>query len=155
MKPSIIAAALSLPVCGHAAAAEPEIVFLNPPGLFQPGTFSQLAIAGQGKMVLISGQTARDAQGNIVGKGDLRAQTVQVFENLEVALQSVGGTFANVLKLTTFVVDLKPDDRLMIAEILGKYFPPDRRPAHTLIGIDVLAVEDLLIEIEATAVVAD
>jgi len=96
-----------------------------------------------------------DAQSNLVGKGDLRAQTVQVFENIKVALQSVGADFDDVAKLTTFVVNLKPADRTMIAEVIARYFPPGRRPAHTLVGIDALAVEDLLIEIEAIAVVAD
>ncbi len=144
-----------LGLCVQAFAGEPAIKLLNPPGLFQPSTFSQLATVSDGKLVLISGQTARDAQSNLVGKGDLRAQTVQVFENIKVALQSVGADFDDVAKLTTFVVNLKPADRMMIAEVIARYFLPGRRPAHTLVGIDALAVEDLLIEIEAIAVVAD
>ena len=144
-----------LGLCVQAFAGEPEIKLLNPPGLFQPSTFSQLATVSDGKLVLISGQTARDAQSNLVGKGDLRAQTVQVFENIKVALQSVGADFDDVAKLTTFVVNLKPADRTMIAEVIASYFPPGRRPAHTFVGINALAVEDLLIEIEAIAVVTD
>jgi enamine deaminase RidA (YjgF/YER057c/UK114 family) len=144
-----------LGLCVQAFAGEPAIKLLNPPGLFQPSTFSQLATVADGKLVLISGQTARDAQSNLVGKGDLRAQTVQVFENIKVALQSVGADFDHVAKLTTFVVNLKPADRTMIAEVIASYFPPGRRPAHTLVGINALAVEDLLIEIEAIAVVTD
>ena len=81
--------------------------------------------------------------------------TVQVFENLKVALNAVGADFKDVAKLTTFVVGLQPDDRLMIADTIKAYFPPGQRPAHTLVGISALAVPDLLIEIEAIAVVPD
>jgi enamine deaminase RidA (YjgF/YER057c/UK114 family) len=154
MKRSTVAAVLGCMFSAQVLAHEPEIRLLNPPGLFQPSTFSQLATVADAKLVLISGQTARDAQSNIIGKGDLRAQTVQVFENLKVALRSVGADFDNVAKLTTFVVDLKPGDRVMIAEVIAQYFPAGRRPAHTLIGINALAVEHLLIEIEAIAAVA-
>ena len=56
-------------------SAETELRLLNPPGLFQPSTFSQIATVRDGRLVLISGQTARDAQSNIVGRADLRAQT--------------------------------------------------------------------------------
>src|SRR5262245_31998701 len=103
------------------ASAEPELRLLNPPGLFQPSTFSQIATVRDGRLVLISGQTARDAQSSIVGRGDLRAQTLQVFENLKLALAGVGAEFADVAKLTTYVVNLKPDDRLMIADVIGSY----------------------------------
>ena len=146
---------LLLLAAAQALAGEPEIRFLNPPGLFQPTTFSQIATVEDATLVLISGQTARDAAGSLVGKGDLKAQTTQVFENLRIALEAVGADFKDVAKLTTFVVNLKPNDRVMIAEAIGKYFPAGRRPAHTLVGISALAVEDLLIEIEATAVVED
>jgi enamine deaminase RidA (YjgF/YER057c/UK114 family) len=137
------------------AYAEPELRLINPPGLFQPSTFSQIATVRDGRLVLISGQTARDAQSNIVGRGDLRAQTLQVFENLKLALAGVGAEFADVAKLTTYVVNLKPDDRLMIADVIGSYFPTGRRPAHTLVGVSALAVEGLLIEIEAIALSSD
>lgn len=149
----MIAVALAFACSGQAAGHEPEIQLLNPTGLFRPTTFSQLAVVSAGKLVMVSGQTARDAQSNLVGKGDLRAQTVQVFENLKIALRSAGADFDDVAKLTTFVVGLKPTDRVMIAEVIAQYFPPGRRPAHTLVGIDALAVEDLLIEVEAIAVV--
>ena len=137
------------------AGAEPELRLLNPPGLFQPSTFSQIATVRNGRLVLVSGQTARDAQSNIVGHGDLKAQTLQVFENLKLALAGAGADFADVAKLTTYVVNLKPEDRLMIANVIGNYFPGGRRPAHTLVGVNALAVEGLLIEIEAIAVVQD
>ena len=137
------------------ACAEAELRLINPPSLFQPTTFSQIATVRDGRLVLISGQTARDAQSNIVGREDLRAQTLQVFENLKLALASVGADFTDVAKLTTYVVNLKPDDRVMIADVISNYFPAGRRPAHTLVGVSALAVEGLLIEIEAIAVVPD
>src|SRR5690349_4928440 len=106
-----IVVALAFACLGQAAAHEPQIQLLNPTGLFQPTTFSQLAVVSTGKLVLVSGQTARDAQSKLVGKADLRAQTIQVFENLKIALESVGAGFHDVAKLTTFVVGLKPNDR--------------------------------------------
>jgi enamine deaminase RidA (YjgF/YER057c/UK114 family) len=139
----------------NALAGDSPIRFLNPQGLFRPTTFSQIATVENGTLVLISGQTSRDAAGKLVGKDNLRTQTEQVFENLRIALEAIGAGFDDVAKLTTYVVGLKADDRTMIAEVIGKHFPVERRPAHTLIGISALAVEDLLIEVEAVAVLDD
>ncbi len=136
-----------------AVLAEPEIRLFNPPGLWQPSTFSQIGTARGGTTIYISGQTARDPQGNVVGEGDLKAQTVRVFENLKTALAAVQADFNAVVKINTYVKNLRSDDRIMIAETIGRYFPAGRRPAHTLVGVPALATDDLLIEIEAIAVV--
>ena len=85
----------------------------------------------------------------------MKSTNIQVFENLKLALAGAGADFTDVAKLTTYVVNLKPDDRLVIADVIGNYFPAGRRPAHTLVGVSALAVEGLLIEIEAIAVVPD
>ena len=141
-------------MCARVAFAEsPVLQFLNPDGLFRPSTFTQVVTARGGTTVYISGQTARDAQSQIVGLGDLGAQSRRVFENLRIALAGAGAEFADVVKITTFVVNLQPDDRLMIGEIVKHHFPPGRPAAHTLVGVQALAVPELLIEIEAVAVV--
>lgn len=141
-------------MCARLASAEPPALrFLNPDGLFRPTTFTQVVTARGGTTVYISGQTARDAQSQIVGLGDLSAQTRRVFENLRVALAGAGAEFADVVKITTFVVNLQPDDRLMIGEMVKHHFPAGRPPAHTLVGVQALAVPELLVEIEAVAVV--
>jgi len=130
--------------------ADEEIRFVNPDGLYKPGTFSQVAITRGDTIVYISGQTARDDKSNIVGTGDVKKQAAKVFENLRVAVEAAGGSMDDVAKITTYVVDLKPDDRLWIGEMVKKHFP--KPPAHTLIGISALAVPELLIEVEAVAV---
>jgi len=132
------------------AAADTGIRFLNPEGLFKPSTFSQIAVTGGDKIVFISGQTARDPTSKIVAVGDVKGQAEKVFANLRTAIESVGGSMGDIAKITTFVVNLQPDDRVWIGEMVKKHFP--KPPAHTLVGISALAAPELLIEIEAIAV---
>ncbi len=132
------------------ASANSDIRFLNPDGLFKPATFSQIAIASGDTVAYISGQTARDEKSNVVGAGDVRKQAEKVFENLRVAVEAAGGSMEDIAKITTYIVGLKPDDRLWIGEMVKKHFP--KPPAHTLVGISALAAPELLIEIEAVAV---
>jgi enamine deaminase RidA (YjgF/YER057c/UK114 family) len=132
------------------AIADAEIRFLNPEGLFKPSTFSQIAVTEGDKVVYISGQTARDPTSKIVAVGDVKGQAEKVFANLRTAIESVGGSMADIAKITTFVVNLQPDDRTWIGEMVKKHFP--QPPAHTLVGISALATPELLIEIEAIAV---
>lgn len=134
-----------LPVCAFAA----DLQFMNPDGLFKPSTFTQVVIAEGRKTVYISGQTARDEMGNIVAVGDVRKQAAKVFDNLRVAVEAAGASMKDVVKITTFVVDLKPDDRVWIGEMVRKNF--SRLPSHTLMGISALAAPELLIEVEAIA----
>lgn len=134
-------------------SSAPELAFISPPGLANFGTFSQVTTARGGKTIHISGQVAWNAEGKVVAPGDLKGQTVQVFENLKVALAAAGATFSDLVKITTYVVDLKPEDRSVISEIRGRYVDPARKPASTMIGIDALVMAELRIEVEAIAVV--
>jgi enamine deaminase RidA (YjgF/YER057c/UK114 family) len=127
--------------------------FVNPPGLKPLGMYSNVACARGGTVVFISGQVAVDSQGKIVGKGDVEAQAVQVFENLKLALQAAGGTFVDVLKLTIFIKNLTPEARKAVMGVRSRYISPANPPAATMIGIDRLVEDDLLVEIEAVAVV--
>jgi len=128
-----------------------EKEFLNPAGLPVLPGFSQVVTATEGKIVFISGQVALDANNEVVGKGDLRAQVAQTFENLKGALAAVGATFDDVLKTNTYIVNYTPDMIGVVREVRSQYLPQEKPPASTLIGVQALVLEDLLIEIEAFA----
>ena len=128
-----------------------EKEFLNPTGLPVLPGFSQVVTATEGKVVFISGQVALNANNELVGEGDLRAQVVQTFENLKRALAAVGATFDDVLKTNTYIVNYTPDMIGVIREVRSQYLPQDKPPASTLIGVQALVLEGLLIEIEAFA----
>ena len=128
-----------------------EKEFLNPAGLPVLPGFSQVVTATEGKVVFISGQVALNANNELVGEGDLRAQVVQTFENLKRALAAVGATFDDVMKTNTYIVNYTPDMIGVIREVRSQYLPQDKPPASTLIGVQALVLEGLLIEIEAFA----
>lgn len=102
-----------------------------------------------GTLVFVSGQVAFGADGRVVGAGDIEAQTVQVMENLGANLRVVGASFADVAKVTIFVRDMAHRGR--IAAIRERYFQ-GANPASTLVEVSALAHPDLLIEVEAIAV---
>jgi enamine deaminase RidA (YjgF/YER057c/UK114 family) len=123
-------------------------------GLFKNPAYSHIAIASGARTIYISGQVAMDSQGNLVGAGDLGAQTEQVMRNLGLALAGAGASFADVVKITTYVVDYKPEHRAIISKARTPFFAGREPPASTLVGISALALPGWLIEIEAIAVVA-
>lgn len=125
---------------------------INPPQLSGFGTYSHVVAAQGSRTIYISGQVPFDKDGKVVGKGDLRAQTKQVFENLKVCLEAAGAGFADVVKITAYVVGFKPEQRLPITEIRNQYLVKPL-PASTLVGVQALVNEDFLIEVEAIAVV--
>ncbi len=127
--------------------------FINPVNLPPPVGYTQVVSVTHGRTLYISGQVAYDEQGNLVGPGNLRRQTEQAYANLEKALTAGGVTFDDVVKTTHFVVNYTPADLPILREIRSRYFHPDRPPANTLIGVQALAREELLIEIDAVAVV--
>ena len=100
-------------------------------------------------MVFVSGQVSRNAQGEIVGKGDIEAQTRQVLENVKSVLTTGGATMEDVVKVTVFVTDV--GNYSAIHKVRGEYFKSDY-PASTMVEIKALVNPDLLIEIEAIAV---
>jgi len=130
-----------------------EKKFVNPPGLKPLGMYSNVACARGGTLVFISGQVAVDAEGKVVGKGDIQAQAVQVFENLKLCLAAAGGTFEDVLKFTIFIKNLTPEARKAVMGVRGRYISHTSPPAATMVGIDRLVEDDLLVEIEAVAMV--
>ena len=127
--------------------------FLKPDGIAPGNGYSHVVVTSPGKLVFISGQVARDKQGNLVGKGDLRAQTVQVFENLKAALASAGATFNDVVKINWYVKDFKQENLGILREVRTMYVNKDNPPASTLSGVAALAQDDYLIEVEAVAAI--
>jgi enamine deaminase RidA (YjgF/YER057c/UK114 family) len=123
---------------------------IDPEGVSKGGGYTHVVIA-QGRLLFISGQVAYDSQGNVVGEGDLSRQAEQVFENLGACLAAAGATFADLVKLTTYVVNYKAEDRPTIVAVRQRYLPADEPPASTLVGVQALARPELLIEVEAVA----
>ena len=143
----------SEPIGGIGLSAEQAgavIERMNPAGLSTPTGYSHVVSTRGGRTIYIAGQIALDAQGTLVGKGDLAAQTRQVFANLEVALKAAGATFANVVKTNYYLRDAS--QVAVVREVRAKYFTKEL-PASTLIEVPRLAQPDFLIEIEVIAVV--
>jgi enamine deaminase RidA (YjgF/YER057c/UK114 family) len=131
-----------------------EKQFINPEGLLRPGAYTPAIRVSGGTTVYVSGQVSQDAQGNVVGKGDLLAQTGQVYKNLGIALAGAGASFADVVKLNVYVVGYQSEHRALLQSVREKHVSKDNPPASTLIGVQALARPEFLVEIEAVAVVA-
>jgi enamine deaminase RidA (YjgF/YER057c/UK114 family) len=129
--------------------------FINPPGLAQNPRYSHVVEISKGRLILISGQVAFDKDGNLVGKGDMRAQTTQVLENLKAALDSVGATFNDVVKLNSFLVNM-PENLAAYREVRAKYLADNKhQPTSTTVGVAALVSPDLLLEMEAEVVLPE
>jgi enamine deaminase RidA (YjgF/YER057c/UK114 family) len=127
---------------------------VNPPQLGAPPGYSQVVDVRAGRIIFIAGQTALDQNGDLVGKNDFAAQAAQVFRNLSVALQSVGCTAGNLVKLTVFLRNM--DDLSAYREARNRFFAttmPVAAPAVTLVEVSRLYGADFMIEIEAIAAV--
>lgn len=128
--------------------------YINPDSLFpslQSG-FSQIVVTSGAKTIYISGQTAWNAKKEIIGADDLAEQARQALRNVETAVKAAGGTLADVVALRIYIVNYKPENASAIGDVLRDFFPEERRPVSTWIGVSSLAVSSFLIEIEATAV---
>ena len=115
------------------------------------GIFSAGVKVPAGQLVFVSGQVARNSQGETVGKGDITAQTRQVMENIKAVLESAGATMDDVVKVGVFVTNLE-EHFAQIHEVRAQYFRKDY-PASTMVEVKALANKDLLIEMEAVAVI--
>jgi len=125
---------------------------INPETLLTPRGYSHLVtVEGAQKLAFIAGQVAVDKEGKLVGQGDLIAQIKQVAHNLIAALAAVGATPANIVKMNTYIVNYKASDYGAMREARAILFPSGEPPASTLVGVQSLAVDGLLVEIEAIA----
>jgi 2-iminobutanoate/2-iminopropanoate deaminase len=110
--------------------------------------YSQVVIAEGKKFVFIAGVLSRDRDGNVVGAGDMRAQIVQVAENMRIALEVAGATFKDLVKTTTYVTDI--DEFFKHPEERSKIFG-ETLPTSTTVEIRRLSHPELMLEIEAVA----
>jgi len=104
-----------------------------------------------GTTVYVSGEVALDSLGHLVGPGDLKAQAAQAFANLTQVLRIAGATPADVTQLTVYVVNLHPADLQAIRDAGPAYFPPRNPPAGTVVGVQTLPRDGLLIAVDAIA----
>jgi enamine deaminase RidA (YjgF/YER057c/UK114 family) len=128
--------------------------YINPDSLFSSleHGFSQIVAATGRKTIYISGQTAWNVQKQIIGGTNLGEQAKQAFRNVQTAVEAAGGTLEDVVSLRIYIVNYKPEEADVVGDALREFFPKERRPANTWIGVSSLAVADFLIEIEAIAV---
>lgn len=128
--------------------------YINPNDLFpsQQYGFSQ-AISAKGTTTLyLSGQGAWNARQEIVDALDLGAQTRRALENVEIAVRATGGVRTDIVSLRLYIVGEHIHNARSVREALLEFFPPDKLPTSTWIGVSALASKDFLIEIEAVAV---
>ena len=116
----------------------------------QPAYTHVVTVAGTGKMIFVAGQLARDAHGNLVGKGDMRAQIQQVGENIKTGLEAAGATLADIVKTNTFVTNYEEYSKH--GDMRARYFGP-ATPTSTTVQITRLADPEAMVEIEAIAVI--
>ncbi len=132
------------------------ITLVNPEGLTKVDIYRQVSVATGSKLVFIAGQVAWDADGSMVGEGDLAAQVEQCYLNVATALAEVGGSFDDVAKLTVYLVDWTPDKMPLFVEGVARAaarLGVTALPPLTGVGVAALAEPGLLVEVEATAVI--
>ena len=135
------------------AQTAPNVQFMNPETVSTPRNYSHAAIIdfGNCKMVIMSGQVALDAKGNLVGANDIAKQTEQVFRNIKSIVEAAGGKMDHLVKLVYFTRDVS---RIQdVRNIRDQFITTQNKPASTLVEVSKLFREDVLIEIEATAII--
>lgn len=129
-----------------------EIRIFNPDGMSQPAPYTQVAYAKTQEIVFIAGQTAIDATGAVVGKGDFEAQCRQVYANIHTALRAVNADWKNVVQFTSYIV--RPQDAATFRAFRVREFPkmfPGGPPPNTLLFISRLADEAYWLEVQTVA----
>ncbi|KRV50784.1 enamine deaminase RidA [Wenjunlia vitaminophila] len=132
------------------------ITLVDPEGLPKIDLYRQVSVATGSKLVFMAGQVAWGADGHTVGVGDLAAQVEQAYLNVGTALAEAGASFDNVVKLTVYLVDWTPDKMPLFVEGVARASAKlgiTSAPPLTGIGVAALAGPDLLVEVEATAVI--
>jgi enamine deaminase RidA (YjgF/YER057c/UK114 family) len=151
----VVAAAVTMAAAGAASEAQAQapsnLRFSNPPGMSKPPAYSHVVeVNGPHRTIYLAGQTGVGANGK-VAEG-IRAQTVQVMENIKTALASVGGGFEHIVKLTSYLTNLEANGA-EFREVRASYFPNKAAlPASTLLQISRLANPAYLVEVEAIAI---
>ncbi|GGY42551.1 RidA family protein [Streptomyces xanthochromogenes] len=131
------------------------ITLVNPEGLPEVGVYHQVSVASGSKLVFLAGQVSVDADATTLGEGDLAAQTERCYLNVATALAGAGATFADVAKLTVYVVDWAPEKMPLLLDGIARAsaaLGTAIAPPGTLLGVAALASPAHLVEVEAVAV---
>ncbi len=132
------------------AAGAQEIQRINPEGMTQPTAYTH--VVRHNNLLFLAGQVSTDADGNVIGEGDMKIQVRQVLENMKKVLASQGADFSNVVKVTIYTTDI--DAYIQTGDVRRAYWT-GIAPASTLVQIERLARPAFLVEIEATAIAPD
>lgn len=130
--------------------SEKHVKYLSPETMPTPFGYSHVVEVGTSRTVYISGQVALTDEGELVGVGDLKLQTKQVFENIKAALEAVCLDFNDVVKLTFFLTDISKMQ--IVREIRDEYINTTNPPASSAVEVRKLIRDEFLVEIEAIAV---
>ncbi|HVC03323.1 MAG TPA: RidA family protein [Candidatus Acidoferrales bacterium] len=125
---------------------------INPPALPVPTGYTQVVASTGSRTIYIAGQVAVDAIGNVVAPGDVIGQASRAFANVRSAVTAAGGTVADIVKVTWYVVGYRPEMLPALARARRDIFG-DHEPASTLVGVAALANPQYLVEVEAIAVI--
>jgi len=147
------AMASEAPAAQRKKAGRSHVKYLNPPTLAPAKGYTPVVEVTGGRTIYVSGQIPVDKSGALVGVGNLRAQTQQVFENLKAGLAAAGATFADVIKLNIFMLDVSQVQ--VVRDVRDTFVDTAHPPASTLVEVRRLVREEFLIEIDAVASVAD
>jgi enamine deaminase RidA (YjgF/YER057c/UK114 family) len=130
-----------------------HVELVRPLELFEGAPYAYASVAHEvSRLVFAAGACPLDAQGLIVGKGDIPGQAAQCIENLVTALESAGATLSDIVKTTVFVASSDRQDLLAAWDVVEKAFADHPAPS-TLLGVACLGYRDQLVEIEATAAI--
>ncbi len=132
-----------------------KIIRLQPEGIFSRSfqgkpLYSQAVLIENMRMIFVSGQIARDQEGKVVGKGDMRAQIKKVAENVEDCLKAAGADLQDIIRMTAYVTDI--DEYSKHADLRAHYFG-EAVPASTTVEVRKLAGPDYMVEIEVVAAI--
>ena len=149
----VVAAVLAIAALASAQMPQQHIKRTNPPTLSKPTGYTHVVeTVGPVKTVYISGQIAYDETGTVVGAGDMKAQAEQVFKNLDAALKAAGATFADIVKMNSYITDMTKAQA--VRDVRAKYFG-NNAPASTFVEVKGLVRPELMLEVEVVAAVRE
>lgn len=129
-----------------------KVRIVRPEFLPAPSAYAHVVKATGGTTIYIAGQVALDADANLIGEGDVIGQAEQAYANVGIALKAAGAGFADVVKLTIYIVDYKTEYGAPLRRLRERIFPAPNQPVCTVVGVAALGRPGLLIEVDATAV---
>ena len=155
MKKSILLMSITLTLITVTGFAQTDSVvrFVNPSSVSSPKGFSQAVQIDLGtfKMLMISGQVAFDQQGNLIGKANFSEQATQVFNNIKSIIEAQGGKMNDLVKISIYLTDIS--QLAAFREIRDQFINTKCPPVSTLVQVNHLFRDDVLLEVDATAII--